>query len=393
MFDTIVIGKGLIGSAAIRYLSEHSPNVAAIGPDEPDDWTTHQGVFASHYDQGRITRILDVDPVWALLAKRSIAQYRTIEANSGINFYTQSGGLQINYNLERVDQIECVGHQLEAEFQIFRDSAALKAGCPLFSFPEYMTGVFEDGGAGYINPRALVAAQLTIAQQQGASIIRETVVSIASHKSGVSVTTAEGYIYRAEKVLLAAGAYTNTLLDTPLALTLKPRTILLAELPEPEVSRLATLPTLMVKLKDNPHLASVYMVPGVKYPDGKIYLKMGGDLHKAPEAHSFEELQNWFNLGGSHAEVEALKSVLLDCIPTLAAAAFHQKPCVITLTAHTYPYIDTLEDGRIYVVAGGCGTSAKSSNEIGRLAANLTHHNAWLDQALHAENFQAIKQS
>ncbi|MCB0209975.1 MAG: FAD-dependent oxidoreductase [Anaerolineae bacterium] len=392
MFDTIVIGKGLIGSAAIRYLSEHSANVAAIGPDEPVDWATHQGVFASHYDQGRITRILDVDPVWALLAKRSIEQYRTIEANSGIDLYTPSGGLQINYDPERVVQLERVGHQLGAEFKTFRDPAALKTGCPLFSFPEDMTGTFESGGAGYINPRALVAAQLTIAQQQGASVLRETVISVESHKDSVTVTTTEGHSYQAKKILLAAGAYTNMLLDAPLDLTLKPRTILLAELPDSEITRLANLPTLMVKLKDNPHLLSIYMVPGVQYSDGKTYIKIGGYMHNTPVARSFEELRTWFNTGGSRAEAEALKAVLLDCIPDLNATAFRQKPCVITYTAHERPYIDTLEEGRIFVAAGGCGTSAKSSNEIGRLAASLTVHNAWLDQELHAKDFQAIRQ-
>ena len=37
MFEYIVIGKGLIGSAAARYLSENSSRVALIGPDEPED--------------------------------------------------------------------------------------------------------------------------------------------------------------------------------------------------------------------------------------------------------------------------------------------------------------------------------------------------------------------
>ena len=60
MFDYIVIGKGLIGSAAGRYLSATGTKVALIGPHEPENWPAHQGVFASHYDQGRLTRVLEV---------------------------------------------------------------------------------------------------------------------------------------------------------------------------------------------------------------------------------------------------------------------------------------------------------------------------------------------
>ncbi len=34
-FDYLVIGKGLIGSAAARHLSARASSVAIIGPDEP----------------------------------------------------------------------------------------------------------------------------------------------------------------------------------------------------------------------------------------------------------------------------------------------------------------------------------------------------------------------
>ena len=72
----IVIGKGLLGAAATRHLSATNQRVAVIGPDEPPNRAHHQGVFGSHYDEGRITRILDPNRIWALLAQRSIARYR-----------------------------------------------------------------------------------------------------------------------------------------------------------------------------------------------------------------------------------------------------------------------------------------------------------------------------
>ena len=92
--DIAVIGNGLIGSAASRYLSAAGLNVAAIGPDEPANWKTHTGVFASHYDQGRITRVVDTSPTWATLAKRSIDQYPIIEEASGIRFHHPVGCLR-----------------------------------------------------------------------------------------------------------------------------------------------------------------------------------------------------------------------------------------------------------------------------------------------------------
>jgi sarcosine oxidase len=73
-FKTIVVGRGMMGAAAARYLALAGDEVAVIGPDEPRDWPRHDGVFASHYDEARITRTIDSDPVWALMANRSIAR-------------------------------------------------------------------------------------------------------------------------------------------------------------------------------------------------------------------------------------------------------------------------------------------------------------------------------
>ncbi|MDX1524262.1 MAG: FAD-dependent oxidoreductase, partial [Anaerolineae bacterium] len=96
MVQYAVIGKGMIGSAAGRYLSQASDQVVLIGPDEPaGDWRSHDGVFASHYDQGRITRALDSTIEWAVWAQRSIATYADLEAASGIRFYYPCGSVQV----------------------------------------------------------------------------------------------------------------------------------------------------------------------------------------------------------------------------------------------------------------------------------------------------------
>ena len=94
-YKYIVIGKGMIGSAAARHLAERTDRVALIGPDEPRDPATHDGAFADHYDEGRITRILDPHLVWAKLARESIRRYRDMESRSGIAFYHEVGQLSV----------------------------------------------------------------------------------------------------------------------------------------------------------------------------------------------------------------------------------------------------------------------------------------------------------
>jgi len=211
MFDILVIGKGLFGSAAARYLSEKNPNIAVVGPDEPENWATHEGVFASHYDQGRITRIIDPEYVWGYLAKQSIDEYPYIEQASGIRFHYPVGCLRADYDEQRLSDARDVGRQLGAEFE-YLVARELRKRFPFLHFASECAGLSERGSAGYINPRSLVAAQLKIAANRGASVIVETAIKIEINSLNVEVRTQEGNVYRARKVLLTPGAFANMLL-------------------------------------------------------------------------------------------------------------------------------------------------------------------------------------
>ncbi|MCX6045470.1 MAG: FAD-dependent oxidoreductase [Chloroflexi bacterium] len=379
MFDIAVIGNGMIGSAATRYLSAMNQKVLAIGPGEPADWQAHQGVFASHYDQGRITRIIDPDLAWAQVAARSIDVYAEIEQASGITFHQRAGGLRVSPDVtapvDNVNQAEQVGKELGAIYSRL-SQAELARQFPFLHFSPGTVGLWERGGAGYINPRSLVQAQLTVAAQQGATIVRETVTGISQRKEFVELSTDAGAHYQARKVLVAAGGYTNHLVSRKLDLRPKAVTVLLGELSEAEVKRLQGLTTLIWRLADHPLLASIYAAPPIRYPDGKMYIKIGGTV-KAPHfMHAPEEFRAWFHSAGDSDEANALRDVLLTLLPGLKVESYQTKPCVYTLTAHEHPYIDRLDD-QLFVAAGGCGSSAKSSNELGHIAALLVEKGAW----------------
>jgi glycine/D-amino acid oxidase-like deaminating enzyme len=104
-FDVVVIGRGLIGSAIAKYLKQLSPEllVAVLGPDErskqhsPSD-EQHQGrikVYGAHYDEGRMTRLVDANPTWSYLAQESYNRYKEIELESGESFFEQRGFLGV----------------------------------------------------------------------------------------------------------------------------------------------------------------------------------------------------------------------------------------------------------------------------------------------------------
>jgi len=391
MFEVLVIGKGLMGSAAARYLSVFGANTAVLGPDEPTNHQTHDGVFASHYDQGRITRRLSKDMVWATLANRSIGQYRELEARSGIQFYEPTGGLYVgpdDGSHVYWQNAAAIGQSFGVTYDELTANQ-LAARLPQLHFPAGFAGILEHAPAGYINPRRLIAAQLAIFAEQGGTILRETAVTVTRHPTHLTIQTQEGNRYEARKLLIAAGGFSNcfNLLERPLPLRLKTETIILAEVDEAEAARLDDMPTVIYEV-ESPDISGIYLLPPILYPDGRYYLKMGCDTRLDQTLpHEVETIRRWFIHGDSDAILPAMREALESIIPGLRAQSWATKRCLITYTPRGKPLIDSVMPGQVYVCTGGNGSSAKSSDAIGQLAASLTWHDAWQDKELDAALF------
>ncbi|MDM9628647.1 FAD-dependent oxidoreductase [Rhizobium sp. S152] len=372
-FRYIVVGRGMMGAAATRHLALATDGVAAIGPDEPADRKNHDGVFASHYDEGRITRTIDPDRDWALLANRSIARYREIERDSGVSFYTPAGCLVVGPTRSSgngyVARTESAARSLGVETSLL-DDAGLKERFGYFRFPEGSEGVHEATGAGYISPRNLVRAQSVSAAKAGAEMIDDIAVSIREEGGLVSVETASGRSYRAEKVLLAAGGFSiaENLLPQPVDLKVYARTIAFFEVSEAAAEAFAGMPSLIAQGADGAD--GIYMLPPIRYPDGRLYMKIGGDpddvtLQREPE------LRSWFRQDGRESVQAHLAKVISGLVPELKPVSTSTGSCVVSFTPSGYPMIGYGASTKIGVLTGGCGTAAKSSDEIGRLGAEL----------------------
>ena len=375
MYEYAVIGKGMIGSAAARYLSHWSDSVVLVGPDEPQgEWSAHEGLFASHYDQGRITRCLDGSLTWALWATRSIAAYPEIEAKSGIQFHYRSGGVQVCMNstdpASSLAKAEQNALYLGTSYEKY-SSENFRALYPQYYFDDGLIVLHETGEAGYINPRSLVAAQVKIAANQGADVVCETIVDIDAGREGVALTTDGGQTIHAKRVMVAAGAWTEFLTGAKLGLLPAPRTIVLARIDDAEAQRLSNMPTIILyEGIASPHIEGVYILPPIQYPDGNTYIKLGGSLLNIESPKNATELNQWFHGNGSEVEAQALESELYRVVPGLRVESVHVKTCVVTKLANgNMPLIEPIIPGKVMVATAGLGAAAKSSNEIGRIAA------------------------
>ncbi len=386
-FDVAVVGLGLIGAAALRHLAAGGVSAIGIGPAEPDDWAASATPFASHYDSGRITRRLDARYEWAVLASRSIDQYPVLERESGITFHHPVGLLFVRNDHSGIANQRQVIEQLGLPVGVATTDSG-RARFPWFEFPGGWTLLHEPGPAGYIDPRLMLRAQLSVASQQGADIRRAVASSLERYENGYRVHCMNDEPVEAERVLLATGPYLDSLLPRPLAATVVPEAIILAEVAPAEAERLAVMPS-VIYLLDHAEFNDVYLVPPTRYPDGRLYLKMGGSCRAARPLRHDDEKRAWMSGAGADRYLGAMREILIALLPDVRFEGFSMKPCMITDTAHGLPFIDAVDDG-LFVAAGGNGHAAKSADAIGALGAEMAATGRWPDPDLDPAAFTLV---
>lgn len=399
-YEYIVVGNGLMGSAVARYLSQWSDRVAIIGPSEPADHSRHAGVFSSHYDEGRLAHKYSQDPIWSVISQEAVQSYGPLEAQSGIRFHGPVGRVIANrYTPEEKERIIAWINACDPsgrELQLFdATDRSWQAHFPYFHFPADYDLLYEKAPAGYINPRALVRAQNAATRQQGGIVIDQLVTGVHATATGVTVTTVNGEVYEAEKVLIAGGAFTNFngLLPQPLPLLLKTETTIWADIDPATAARLQTMPGVSYNIVDSA-LDDIYMAPPLLYPDGQYKVKMGCNTKGEAWPATLAEVQAWFQTGNSDGDLPAMARAIRQILPAVEFQQITSQRCIVTYTPSGYPTIDQAPGdphGRLYVATGGNGSGAAGSDTLGKLAAGLMHDGRWIDD-LPREPFLATNQ-
>jgi sarcosine oxidase len=356
----------MIGAAAARHLAETGTTVALIGPGEPTDRRTASGPFASHHDRARVTRVAADDHLWARMAAAAIARYDDIATRSGMDFHTPCGltlvvndpDIWLRTSLENGGEARLV----DADWLAERTDIVIE--------PDLAT-VYEPAPAGVIDPMTLVAAQSVLVDAAGGLVIDAAVESLSRSGRRWRLVGRFGEV-TADRVLLATGGFGSDLHGRAVELIRRPRTVVMAEIPRPVGDR---LPALLYDAPISPDLGGIYWTPPVEFPDGRRYLKIGGDMHPEPEATE-AELVDWFRGDGDRDEVAALAEAIGRLLPGVEVTKLWSKPCVVVYTPTGYPYVGWVDDG-LAVVRGGNGAAAKSSDEVGRLASTLFGPSGW----------------
>lgn len=379
-YGVAVIGLGLVGSAALCHAGNDLRPIG-VGLAEPTDWAGHTGPFASHYDSGRITRRLDARREWAVLASRSIERYPLIEQMSNTTFHHPTGMLFVRRDADGIARQRAVADELAIPIT----TTSSKSLDTAYQFPTGWTCLHEPGPAGFIDPRAMIRAQLSWAADQGAEIRRTTARAIEPTAGGFRISLGDGTRFTAQEVIVATGAYGNSLTSQPLAVSVRPEAVILAEVDE-VVAEDLTIPA-AIHLLEHPQLDDVYIVPPTQYPDGKSYVKMGGSWIDATPLANGDAMSAWMSGSAADAQLETMRDVLTSLLPSVPFRSFTMKPCLITDTDSGLPMIGRMDDGRVVARAGN-GHAAKSADAIGALAAGLAREHRWVDTELDEHLFR-----
>ncbi|CAK9108963.1 unnamed protein product [Durusdinium trenchii] len=363
MYDVAVVGAGLIGSACAKYLSAKGLRVALLGRSEA------QGALGACYDEGRIYRIADPDKVWADLADLSIKEYEAIKDEAGESFYQENGFLAIgDPALEYIRQVEETMAQFGTEgkdYFVYSGKEALEEHFPFLRLPfdeHSWKGIWQPKKAGHLSPRALAKIQAVLAKRNGTDVISRNLEQAEPQDDHWILHLEGSQQVEAQKVVLAAGWMTKWLVpDKSLDITTQMSQAVLFEVTPEAATSLASMPVLILRGPKDPE-EFWYILPPIKYPDGRWYLKMGYDGNMLNQRlESKEEALNWMKAKQARPE-------LVSVAQQMAARYF---------PGQRRPYIDYLDKG-VAVASGGNGWAAKSSDHIGWLASEmLSNSSEW----------------
>lgn len=376
LYDVIVIGRGLFGCPAAKYLQMDGLKTLLIGPAEPQPADFKEAkVFSSHYDSGRVTRKIGKTKDWSKLNAQTQAAFKSIVDQSGIDFYGNEGCLYVSDLLTDDHYNKAIDYQLLAkednDFKVLNE-AQLEQLFPYFSFHKPSVAYFEKALSGHLNPRLLIEAQLAIFAKAGGRLVDDVVETVIDKTDFYEITTGKAQTFRAKKVLYATGVFHPFFqFNTPaVPLEIKTETIILAEVSKKQAEELRQMPSILYTCKTDTY-DEIYGIQPVLYPDGKYYLKLGANLNDDRFLTNLEDIKSWFCQEPLPEQFEVLKQMAIDLCPTIDFLSFQIKHCIIEYTQSRRPLIAQIGREQ-YICTGGNGYGAMCSDAMGRLGANCT---------------------
>jgi sarcosine oxidase len=217
-YNTIVLGLGAVGSAALYQLAKRGDKVLGI-----DQFSPPHALGSSH-GETRITRqAIGEGAQYTPISLRSYEIFRELEKETGKQLLLVTGGLMISGpesgGIHNTADFAANTLNAAAQFDIRHD--VLDAADIRKRFPQFVVQdnefAYYEYEAGILYADRCIDAQLHMAEKAGADIHKnERATSFIEHAGGVKLVTDRGEYY-AQQVVLSAGPWLPQLIETDLA--------------------------------------------------------------------------------------------------------------------------------------------------------------------------------
>lgn len=382
IYDLCIVGAGIFGCAAARYASANpSLKICLIGLEEPkEDEDEERDIFSSHYDSGRIVKVLSESPAYQVLARNTINSLIQVEKLSGKRFYSPVGFMNVGKKGNRnMKNIEAAAAAVGTKLIHLSNRETVKKIYPFLKLRDDEYGLLEHTGSGIVNPRILLKAEKEVAEKQGCHILIDQVMEIHDlNENHHTIDTIRHGKINAKRVLITTGAFTNgnEFHAVPqLEIYVYRDQATKIRIPDSEAERLSSMPGMVYK-RDEKDIG-FYILPPVQYPDGRYYLKIGSMMCDSGKGlQTLKEIKDFLQCGENPQETKAISEILFEALPGLKSDGLFRKICVTAETPSGFPYVDQVSP-TVTIAVAGCGWGVTCGEEIGRLAANLSLTGSW----------------
>jgi sarcosine oxidase len=352
VFDTIVIGVGGMGSAAVYELARRGRRVLGLEqfaiPHELGSSAGSTRIFRFAYFE---------DPGYVPLMRRSFARWQALQHDFGETFITVTGGLDIGLPSGRVipgAKDACRLHGLAHDVLDAREAAAR---FPAWQLPPEFEAVFQPD-AGFLLADRAILAHATLARKLGAEIHEQEPVRAWRASGGRVAVETERARYEAGSLVIAAGAWASRLVPS------------LARSAIPERQVVGWFKTAGPQF--GPSAFPVFILQDASariyygFPDHGDGLKVGKFRHRY-EATDPDQVARGIAPEDEH-ELRGLAPFIAGGIG--APAAF--KTCMFVNAPDEHFIIDVLpEQQNVVVAAGFSGHGYKFCSGVGEILADL----------------------
>jgi sarcosine oxidase len=362
-YDTIVVGIGGMGSAALYHLARRGVRVLGLERFEvPHRWGSSHG-------RTRIIRLAYWEhPAYVPLLRRSYELWRDLERHAGTPLLTITGSIDAGRESSRhvVGALEAC-HRFNLVYEAF-DGRTLRDRFPGYRLPPDHRAIFQPDG-GILHPERCVTEHVSAARASGAAIHEhERVVEWRQTSTAVTVKTTAAS-YECGRLILTAGAWTGALVPALRAeLTPERQVVLWTDPAAPELFTVDRFPVFYLEGDEG----SFYGFPAYDGAGFKI-----GKYHHLRQAVDPEAMDRVCHPDDERILREGIRRYFPDADGPAAA----MESCLFTNTIDEHFIIDVVPGsaGAVIVAGGFSGHGFKFCSVVGEILAALavdgsTHH-------------------